>query len=67
MKNFRMTTTGRFLTHNTLWVLESLSLAPKGTLKVSAMLQVGADYLVESGKIGIFTPMFRCVTRKPVQ
>lgn len=66
-KNFRMTSTGRFITNTMLYILETFSLVPKGTIKVSAMLEMAALSLVESGKMGIFTPMFRCLARKPLQ
>lgn len=67
LNNFRMSTTGRLITHYTLMALETISVVPKGTTKVSSMLGVAAKSLVDSGKMEIFTPMFRCLARKPAQ
>jgi hypothetical protein len=65
-KNFLKTTTGRYTTHFMLGALETMLLVPRGTTKVSAMLEKGAMSLVQSGKMGVFTPMFRCLARKPL-
>lgn len=46
-------------------VLEWLRLAPAGTSEASKMLNLNADTLVESGKLGIFTPSFLILARKP--
>jgi len=46
--------------------MEFLHLAPKGTCKVQAMLQHAAVGLREGGELGIFTPMFLLVARKPL-
>ncbi len=67
IKNFRMTTGGRFTTNCMLGLLETVSMVPKGTTKVSGMLEKAATSLAESGKMGIFTPMFRVLARKPLQ
>ena len=65
LQSFRVSTIGRMVTHCVLTVLETLSVAPKGVTKVHSVLQVGASSLVKSGKMGIFTPMFRIVGQKP--
>lgn len=36
-------------------------------LQVSGFLEKGADGLCTGGKMGIFTPMYLCVCRKPLQ
>ena len=46
-------------------VLETLRIAPKGTMSVSSFLKKGADGLVAGGKKGIYTVMYFTVARKP--
>ena len=65
LKNFRMSSPGRLTTHYLLRTLETVSVVPKGTSKVSSMLEVAAKALIEAGKLDIFTPMFRILVRKP--
>ena len=67
MQSFRVSTIGRMVTHCVLTVLETLSVAPKGVTKVHSVLQVAASSLIKSGRMEIFTPMFRVVARKPGQ
>ena len=38
------------MTHNVVWLLELLGLAPKGTYDVGESLKVAADALVISGQ-----------------
>eukprot|EP00001_Collodictyon_triciliatum_P101796 17895_5 len=47
-------------------ILETLRLAPAGSSKVHDMLIVAADSLVEGGQLGIFTPCFFFLARKPL-
>ncbi|KAF9429129.1 Delta(24)-sterol C-methyltransferase [Entomortierella beljakovae] len=61
----RTTTPGRAFTTYMLKGLEALHLVAPGSAKVSGILQIAADALVESARIGIFTPMFFFVARKP--
>lgn len=56
---------GRAITASVTRVLEWLRLAPAGTSDAARMLNVAADALVESGKLGIFTPSFLVHARKP--
>ncbi len=56
---------GRALTNRVLRVGEKLRVFPDGTAAVSSLLNRTADALVESGKAGIFTPMFYFLARKP--
>jgi sterol 24-C-methyltransferase len=58
------TPVGRAITNASLKVLEALKLAPEGTREVSTILNEGADALVESGRLGIFTPMYFFLARK---
>ena len=46
--------------------LEATRLAPKGTAEIVDVLNVGADALVRSGELGIFTPMAFFLAQKPV-
>lgn len=61
---FRMTRLGRICTHCLVWMLETLYIAPKGTVRVSALLNATANDLVEGGKDEIFTPSFFFLARK---
>lgn len=65
LTGFRMTPVGRFFTHCFVTVLELLRIAPKGSVKVSKMLNDTAIDLAESGKLEIFTPDFFFLARKP--
>ncbi|GAB5033101.1 delta-24-sterol methyltransferase [Nannochloropsis oceanica] len=62
---FRMTWLGRVITHLFVSVLELVRIAPRGTSKISSILNATAIDLVEGGKREIFTPSFFFVARKP--
>jgi len=53
------------LTLTTLFIMETLRLAPRGSVKVYRMLGTGARGLAAGGRKGIFTPMYLLVLRKP--
>ena len=63
--DFRSSAVGRRLTHASLWLLEQLRIVPQGTTHVAAMLNLAADTLAEAGRLGIFTPMYFILARKP--
>ena len=63
--SFRSSSLGRFFTHNSLRVLETLRIVPKGTVRVSAALNLCAAAMAEAGRLGIFTPMYFIHARKP--
>lgn len=65
LASFCSSRTGRWVTHNTLRVLEGLRLAPKGTVRVAETLNLCASAMAEAGRLGIFTPMYFIHTRKP--
>lgn len=65
VQGFARTTLGRAVTHNAVRVMEAARLAPKGSTQVSALLNKAADALVRAGELGIFTPMYLHVARKP--
>ena len=62
---FRSSSIGRFVTHNSLRVLEALHIVPQGTVRVSKTLNLGAAAFAEAGRLGIFTPMYFVHARKP--
>ena len=62
---FRSTRVGRWVTSNTLKVLEALHMAPQGTVRVAETLNLCADAMAEAGRLGIFTPMYFIHARKP--
>ena len=45
--------------------LEAARIAPKGTAQITDVLNVGADALVLSGELGVFTPMAFFLAQKP--
>lgn len=47
---WRMSWSGRLVTHNAIQVLEWLGIMPKGTCEVGESLKVAADSLVQGGK-----------------
>lgn len=67
LKGFRMTRLGRQCTHMLVTILETLKIAPTGSIQVSKMLNQTADDLVEAGQMGIFTPDYFFLARKPIQ
>lgn len=62
---FRSSKAGRILTHGTLRVLETLRIVPKGTVRVSILLNLCAAAMAESGRLRIFTPMYFVLGRRP--
>ncbi|KAI9029678.1 sterol 24-C-methyltransferase [Phycomyces nitens] len=60
-----MTKAGRFTTTNMCRVLETVGLAPKGTVETQSFLEVAADALVAGAQKNLFTPMFFFVAKKP--
>ncbi|MET0344526.1 MAG: methyltransferase domain-containing protein [Polyangiales bacterium] len=45
--------------------LEAARIAPKGTARITDFLNTGADALVRSGELGVFTPMAFFLAQKP--
>jgi sterol 24-C-methyltransferase len=64
LSGFRMTRLGRICTHALVTTLEWLRIAPKGTVRVSALLNATAIDLVDGGKQEIFTPSFFFLAQK---
>ena len=65
LKSLPRTRWGRFLVHRAVRVMERLKIAPKGSAEVSTVLNIAADALVTAGELGIFTPMYFFLGRKP--
>jgi sterol 24-C-methyltransferase len=57
---------GRRLTKVVTGWLEGMRVFPSGTKAVSCLLNDAADDLVAAGRIGIFTPLFFALVRRPV-
>ncbi|KAH9171392.1 sterol methyltransferase C-terminal-domain-containing protein [Lactarius sanguifluus] len=62
---WRMSWSGKLVTHNALRILELFSVVPKGTWEVGETLRIAADALVKGGQTKLFTPMYLVVARKP--
>lgn len=65
LASFRSSRVGRWVTHNTLRVLEGLRISPQGTVRVAETLNLCAAAMAEAGRLGIFTPMYLIHARKP--
>lgn len=65
LASFRHTPLGMWLTNRMVWVLETLKIAPKGTLEIHHLLVTVAGQLVTAGKLGIFSPSYFYLARKP--
>ncbi|KZP33763.1 hypothetical protein FIBSPDRAFT_915884 [Athelia psychrophila] len=63
---WRMSWSGKLVTHNAIWVMEKLGFVPKGTSDVGEALKVAGDSLVAGGRSKLFTPMYFVVSRKPL-
>lgn len=61
---WRMTTFGKFVTQNTVRVLEKVGMVPKGTHDVGEALKTAADALVAGGQQKLFTPMMLFVCKR---
>jgi len=66
LSDLKITPVGRWLTHIMLAVLETVRLAPAGSVRVHRTLCKGADGLAAGGQQGIFSPMYLVVARKPL-
>ena len=62
--NFRTTALGRFITRNTVWVLEKTWIAAQGTSATVDVLEKAGKGCVRGGESGIFTPYFFFLARK---
>ncbi|KAI6044256.1 S-adenosyl-L-methionine-dependent methyltransferase [Pisolithus marmoratus] len=62
---WRMSWSGKLVTHTAIKFMELIGLAPKGTWEVGESLKVAGDALLRGGKSKVFTPMLLVVGRKP--
>ncbi len=62
---FRRSLFGRWWANTFLWLLESLGIFPRGATRWTALLNLSADVHAEAGKLGIFTPEYFVLGRKP--
>ena len=65
LTGLRSSGVGRSATHIFLQALEALRVVPTGTSGASRILNIGAAALAESGRLGIFTPLYFVLVRKP--
>lgn len=65
VSRFRSSSVGRQATYRSLRALEALRVVPGGASEVSRLLNIGAKALAEAGRLGIFTPMYFALARKP--
>ena len=63
--DFLKTPAGRRATAGLMWLLERIGLAPRGAHHVATILNRGANALTRGGQLGIFTPMYFTLARKP--
>jgi sterol 24-C-methyltransferase len=62
---FRNSRAGAFLTHQIVRALETFRLSPAGTVHTHDVLRLAQRALVEGGSLGIFSPMYFWLARKP--
>lgn len=62
----RMSWLGRTAMGGLLRTLEAVRVAPRGTAQTADELAAGAESLVKGGKMGLFTPMYFMIGKKPV-
>jgi len=62
---FAHTPIGMWLTNKMVWFMETVHIAPKGTLEIHSLLLQVAHQLVQAGKLEIFSPSYFYLARKP--
>jgi len=67
VENFHHSSIATFFTHGLCWSMETVGLAPKGTVKTHQFLLKAKEGLIIGGRENIFTPMFIIVARKPLK
>ncbi|KAJ1657945.1 Delta(24)-sterol C-methyltransferase [Dispira simplex] len=65
LTGFARSPVGRVITNNMLSLLETVGILPKGALEVQNVLLTAMLGLVAGGKMGIFTPMYCVISKKP--
>ncbi|KAF7794902.1 hypothetical protein EIP86_006045 [Pleurotus ostreatoroseus] len=64
---WRTSSSGKFVSHHGLRMLEFLGLVPKGTWDVCETLKIAGDALTKTGQMKLFTPMYLVVCKKPLE
>lgn len=65
LASFRSSSVGRMLIHRMLQAMELFRAVPRGTVHVNRLLNLAAQGMIDSGRLGIFTPMYFLHARKP--
>jgi sterol 24-C-methyltransferase len=63
---FRHTKIGTAITHYAVSLMETVGIAPKGSTGTHTFLSKARDSLQTGGELGIFTPMYFVMARKPL-
>ena len=63
---WRISWSGRVISHSAIWAMEKVGLLPKGTIEVTYQLKHALKGIVDGGKIKLFTPMYLVICRKPL-
>ncbi|KAI0090135.1 S-adenosyl-L-methionine-dependent methyltransferase [Irpex rosettiformis] len=64
---WRTSSSGKFVSHHGLALLEWLHVVPQGTWSVCETLKIAGDALVKTGQLKIFTPMYLVISKKPLE
>ena len=62
---WRMSWSGKLVSHNFMKIAEFVGFLPKGTWSVGEALKVAGDALVRGGQTKLFTPMYLVISKKP--
>ncbi|KIM25131.1 hypothetical protein M408DRAFT_331417 [Serendipita vermifera MAFF 305830] len=62
---WRISWSGRLISHSAIWAMEKVGIMPKGTIEVTEQLKQALKGIVDGGKLKLFTPMYLVVARKP--
>jgi len=65
LSSIKHTPIGYWLTNKMVWLMETVHLAPKGTLEIHNLLVTVASELVRAGRLGMFSPSYFYLARKP--
>ncbi|KAF8221073.1 sterol 24-C-methyltransferase [Tricholoma matsutake] len=63
---WRMSWSGKFVSHNFMRIMEFIGVLPKGTYEVGESLKIAGESLVKGGQTKLFTPMWLAINRKPI-
>jgi len=64
---WRTSSSGKFVSHYGLALLEYVRVVPKGTWDVCETLKIAGDALVKTGQKKLFTPMYLVISKKPLE